>query len=97
MGDIDRASVYVSLAPSMDHLVGVDPLMQNVACCYQYTSSDGDAEQVAPTADDRAIGKRPMTFELSQGGGAPPRAARGPSTTPDSPTGAAAPKRRRVL
>ena len=49
IGDIDRVSVYVSLALGMEQPVGVDPPMENVACCYQYTSSDDDGDQVAPT------------------------------------------------
>jgi len=43
---MDRASVYVSLAPGMEHPAGVDPPMENIARCYQYTSSSDDADQV---------------------------------------------------
>jgi len=42
IGDIDRCSVYVSLAPGMDHPAGVDPPADNAARCPQYTSSDED-------------------------------------------------------
>jgi hypothetical protein len=53
--------VYVSLAPGMEHPAGVDPSMENAAWCYPYTSRDDDADQVAPTTDDRITGKRPAT------------------------------------
>jgi hypothetical protein len=46
--DIDRASVYVSLAPDMEHPMGVDLPMDNAARCYRYTSSDEDANQAVP-------------------------------------------------
>ena len=77
--------MYVSLAPGMEHPVGVDLPMENVAWCYQYTSSDDDADQVALTALDRGAGKRPMTSGPSRGGGSPSEMAQGPSTTPSSP------------
>ena len=53
IGDIDRASVYVSLAHGMEHPTGVDRPMENAAQCYRYTSNDDDDDQVAPTTDDR--------------------------------------------
>ena len=53
--------MYVSLAPGMKHLEGVDPPMENAARCNRYTSSDDDIDQVAPTTDDRVMGKRPTT------------------------------------
>jgi len=50
--------VYVSLAPGMDHPTRVDLPADNVARCYQYTSSDEDQNRSAPTTDDRVAGKR---------------------------------------
>jgi hypothetical protein len=35
--------------------------MENIARCYQYTSSSEDNNQVALTTDDQVTGKRPAT------------------------------------
>jgi len=49
----------------MDHPTGVDPPADNVARCYQYTSSDEDENRPALTTDDRVAGKRLMAVEQS--------------------------------
>ena len=67
IGRIDRATVYVSLAPDMEHPTGVDPLAGNATRCYRYTSSDEDDNQPMPTTDDRLAGKRPVGV-LTPGG-----------------------------
>ena len=65
IGDIDLCTVYVSLAPGMDHPTGVDPPADNAARCYEYTSSDEDQNRPALTTDDRVAEKRPMAVEPS--------------------------------
>ena len=70
--------MYVSLAPSMDHPTGVDPPADNAARCYQYTSSDEDQSRLAPTTDDRVVGKRPMAVEPSSAEAVPARTAADP-------------------
>ena len=97
IGDIDRATVYVSLAPGLEHPAGVDPLMDNAARCYRYISSDEDENRVAPTTDDRVAGKRQMARESSQAGAALGEAALGPLTGQGSASGSRAPKRRRLI
>ena len=89
--------VYVSLAPGMEHPVGVDPPMDNAARCYWYTSSNEDENRPAPTIDDRVVGKRPMARESSQAGVAPGEAATGPLTGQGSASGSRAPKHRRLV
>jgi len=54
--------VYVSLAPGMDQPAGVDPPADDAARCLQYTSSEEDQSQPAPTTEDRVAGKRPMAM-----------------------------------
>ena len=66
IGDIDRCSLYVLLAPGMDHLAGMDPLEGDAARCPQYTSSEEEQNRPAPTTEDRVAGKRPMAVEPSQ-------------------------------
>jgi len=48
----------------MDQPAGVDPLAEDAARCFQYTSSDEYQRRPAPTMDDRVAGKRPMAVEL---------------------------------
>jgi len=62
IGDIDRCSVYVSLAPGMDRPAGVDLAVDNAA---RYTSSEEDQHRPALTIEDRVVGKRPMVAEPS--------------------------------
>ena len=62
----------------MDHPTGVDPPADNVARCYQYTSSDKDQNHPAPTTDDRVIGKRPMAVEPSSAEAVPAGSATDP-------------------
>ena len=57
IGYIDRAIVYVSLAPGMEHPTRVDLPADNAARCYRYTSSNEDDNRPAPTTDDRVAGK----------------------------------------
>ena len=63
--DIDRCSVYVSLAPGMDQPAGVDQVVDDAARCPQYTSSEEEQNRPAPTTKDRVAGKRPMAVEPS--------------------------------
>jgi len=62
IGDIDRCSVYVSLAPGMDQPAGMDPAVDDAA---RYTSSEEDQHRPTPTTEDRIAGKRPMAAEPS--------------------------------
>jgi len=41
----------------MEQPAGVDPPMQNMAHCYDYTSSDEDTKHGVPSVVDRAAGK----------------------------------------
>ena len=95
IGDIDRCSVYVSLAPGMDHPVGVDPLADNAARCLQYTSSDEDQSCPAPTVEERVAGKRPMAVEPSPTEAIPAETAADPSMGQGSTSHA--PKHRRLV
>jgi len=92
--DIDRAMVYVSLAPGMEHPTGVDPPVDNAARCYWYTRSDKDDNQPAPTTDERVAGKKPMAMGPSQAGAAPAGAALAPVSGQGSASGSRAPKHR---
>jgi len=56
----------------MEQPARVDPPMWNMAQCYQYTSSDEDADQEEPSTEGRAAGKRPMTSEPSRKRGVSP-------------------------
>jgi len=78
--DIDWVTVYVSLAPGMEHPTGVDPPADNAARCYRYTSRDEDDNRPTPTTDDRVADKRPMAMGSSQAGAAPAGATPGPLT-----------------
>ena len=92
IGDIDRCTVYVLLAPDMDHPAGVDPSADNAVRCYQYTSSDEDQNRPALTTDDRVAGKRPMAVEPSSAEAIPAGTAADPLTGQGSTS--QAPKRR---
>jgi len=81
----------------MDHPAGVDPLADNAARCYRYTSSEEDDNRPAPTTNDRVAGKRPMAVGPSQAGAAPGGAAPGLGTGEGSTLGSRAPKCRRLL
>ena len=63
IGDIDRCSVYISLAPGMEQPARVDPAVDDAARCTQYTSSEEEQNRPAPTTEDRVAGKRPMAVE----------------------------------
>ncbi|XP_021321692.1 uncharacterized protein LOC110437546 [Sorghum bicolor] len=75
IGDVDRATMYVSLAPGMEPPAGVGPPAVIAARCDQYTSSDEEGSRRASTTDDRVAGKRPMAAEPSAAEAVP--AARG--------------------
>ncbi|XP_021306286.1 skin secretory protein xP2-like [Sorghum bicolor] len=92
IGDIDRCTVYVSLAPGMDHPAGVYPPVDNAARCLEYTSSDEDQSRPASTTDDRVAGKRPMAVEPSSTEAIPAGTAADPSMGQGSTSHA--PKRR---
>jgi len=49
----------------MDQPAGVDPPVDDAARCLQYTSSEEDQNRLAPTTEDRVVGKRPMAVEPS--------------------------------
>ena len=49
----------------MDQPTVVDPPADDVARCFQYTSSCEDQSRLAPTTDDRVAEKRPMAVEPS--------------------------------
>ena len=95
IGDIDRCTVYVSLAPGMDHPTGVDPPANNAARCYQYTISEEDQNRPARTTDDRVAGKRPMAVEPSSAETVPAGTATDPSMGKGSTS--QAPKRCRLV
>ena len=95
IGDIDRCTVYVSLAPGMDHPARVDPPADNAAWCYQYASSDEDQNYLAPTTNDRVLGKRPMAVEPSSAEAIPARTTADPLMGQGSTS--QAPKRRRLV
>jgi len=97
IGDIDWVMVYVSLAPGMEHPARVDPPADNVAQCCQYTSSEDDVNQPAPTTNDRVVGKRTMVVGSSQAGAASVGAAPGRVTGQGSASGSRVPKRHRLL
>ena len=78
MGDVDRCSVYVSLAPGMDQPAWVDPLADDAARCLQYTSSEEDQNRPAPTTEDRVSGKRLMVVEPSPTEAMPAETSQGP-------------------
>ena len=63
IGDIDRCSVYVSLAPSMEQPAEMDPAVDDAARCPQYNSSEEEKNRPAPTTEDRVAAKRPMAAE----------------------------------
>jgi len=81
----------------MEHPTRVDPLADNTARCYRYTSSDKDDNRPVPTTDDRVAGKRPMAMGSSQVGAAPAGGASGPLTGQGSASGSWAPKRCHLL
>ena len=58
--------MYVSLAPGMENLAGLDPPEEDAARCPQYTSSEEEQNRPAPTTEDRVAGKRPMAVEPSR-------------------------------
>jgi hypothetical protein len=76
----------------MDHPAGVDPPADNVARCFQYTSSDEDQSRPAPTMDDIVTGKSPMAVEPSSTEAIPAGTAADPSMGKGSTSHA--PKRR---
>ena len=65
IGDIDRCTVYVSLAPGMENPAGMDPPEGDAARCPQYTSSEEEQNRPTLTTEDRVVGKRPMTVDPS--------------------------------
>jgi len=65
IGDVERCSVYISLAPSMENPAKVDPPEDDAARCPQYTSSEEEQNRPAPTTEDRAAGKRPLVEDPS--------------------------------
>jgi hypothetical protein len=60
IGDVDRCTVYVSLAPGMENPAGEDPPEEDAARCTHYTSSEEDQARPIPTSEERVAGKRPL-------------------------------------
>jgi hypothetical protein len=84
IGDVDRCTVYVSLAPGMENPAGEDPPEEDAARCTRYTSSEEEQARPVPTTEDRVAGKRPMATD--------------PSPAPTLPAESSqAPKRRRLV
>ena len=65
IGDVDRSTVYVSLAPGMENPTGEDPPEDDAARCTRYTSSEEEQSHPVPTTEDRVAGKRPMAADPS--------------------------------
>ena len=63
--DVDRCTVYISLAPGMENPAGEDPPEDNTARCTRYTSSEEEQNYPALTTEDRVAGKRPMAADPS--------------------------------
>ena len=84
IGDVDRCTVYVSLAPGMENPAGEDPPEDDAARCARYTSSEEEQAHPAPTTEDRVAGKRLLAAD--------------PSPVPTLPVESSqAPKRRRLV
>ena len=88
IGDVDRCTVYVSLAPGMESPAGEDPLEEDAARCTHYTSSEEEQARPVPTTEERVAGKRPLPAD--------------PLPTPTLPAdppaeSSQAPKRRRLM
>ena len=60
IGDVDRCTVYVSLAPGMENPAGEVPPEEDAARCTHYTSSEEDQARPVPTSEERVAGKRPL-------------------------------------
>jgi len=78
IGDVDRCTVYVSLAPGMENPAGEDPLEEDAARCTHYTSSEEDQARPVPTTEDRVAGKRPMPADPSPAPTLPAESSRAP-------------------
>ena len=84
IGDVDRCTVYVSLAPGMENPAGEVPPEEDAARCTHYTSSEEDQARPVPTSEERVAGKRPLPAD--------------PLPTPNLPAESSqAPKRRRLV
>jgi len=60
IGDVDRCTVYVSLAPGMEDPAREDLPEGNTARCTRYTSSEEEQAHPVPTTEERVVGKRPL-------------------------------------
>jgi hypothetical protein len=84
IGDVDRCTVYVSLALGMENPAGEDLPVEDAARCDRYTSSEEEHIRPAPTTEERVAGKRPLAAD--------------PSPAPTLPAESSqAPKRRRLV
>ena len=63
IGDVDRCTMYVSLAPGMENPAGEDPPEEDAARCTRYTSSEEDQARPVPTTEERVAGKRPLAAD----------------------------------
>jgi len=84
IGDVDRCTVYISLAPGMENPAGEDPPEDDAARCTRYTSSEEEQNHPALTTEDRVAGKRPMAADPSPAASLPTESSQ-------------APKRRRLI
>jgi hypothetical protein len=78
IGDVDRCTVYVSLAPGMENPTGEDPPEDDAARCTRYTSSEEEQNHPAPTTEDRVAGKRPMAVDPSPAATLPAESSQAP-------------------
>ena len=78
IGDVDRCTVYISLAPGMENPTGVDPPEDDAAQCLQYTSSEEEQDHPALTTEDRVAGKRPLVADPSPAETLPAKSSQAP-------------------
>jgi len=78
IGDVDRCTVYVSLALGMENPAGEDPPEEDAARCTRYTSSEEDQAHPVPTTEDKVAGKRPMPADPSPAPTLPAESSRAP-------------------
>ena len=78
IGDVDRCTVYVSLAPGMENPAGEVPPEEDAARCTHYTSSEEEQARPVPTTEERVVGKRPMPADPSPAATLPAESSQAP-------------------
>jgi hypothetical protein len=78
IGDVDRCTVYVSLAPGMENPAVEDPPEEDAARCTRYTSSEEEQARPVPTTEERVAGKRPMAADPSPAATLPAESSQAP-------------------